>query len=107
MTETTDRTPPPEVLEELRDFLAEAMRTQAAMCAHTSIHLEELGDTDGAQGEMGCALLGAWLAENVSAWTHATRLREGLAKFDPMTAGVALAELVANDIEVDVTDGPQ
>lgn len=102
MTETT-RAPEPteEVLEDLRGMLADALRTQANIAAHTSIHLEDTGDVEAAQGEMGVAMLAAWLADNVRAWTHTTRLREGLVKFDPLAAGAALGEIVSDvDIEI-------
>lgn len=102
MTETT-RAPEPteEVLEDLRGMLADALRTQANIAAHTSIHLEELGDAEAAQGEMGVAMLAAWLSDNVRAWTHTTRLREGLVKFDPLAAGATLGEIVSDvDIEI-------
>lgn len=93
--------PDDDVLEEMRDLLAEALRGHANIAANTSIHLEELGDAEGASGEMVVALLSVWMADNVRAWTHTTRLREGLIKFDPKAAGVALAELVTGlDVEI-------
>lgn len=93
--------PSDDVLEELRELLAEALRGHANIAANTSIHLEDPDDHEGAGGEMGVALLSVWLADNVRAWTHTTRLREGLTKFDPKAAGVALAELVTGlDVEI-------
>ena len=96
MTKTTaSPEPTEEVLEDFRGMLSEALRTLANIAAHTSIHLEETGDVEAAQGEMGVAMLAAWLSDNVRAWTHTTRLREGLVKFDPLAAGAALGTPVA------------
>lgn len=101
---TTKQTPDAEVLEDLRDFLAEALRNQASVCAHTASHLRDVDDVEAALGESASAMLGAWLASNVSAWTHTTRLREGLMKFDPIAAAAALGEIIAGDIEVTVVE---
>lgn len=91
------------VLEELREFLADALRTQATMCAHSASHLRELGDGEAALGETGCALLAAFLADDVRGWTHTTRLREGLAKFEPGAAAAALA-LIVDDEDLEVVE---
>ena len=103
---TTKQAPDAEVLEQLRDFLAEALRNQASVCAHTASHLRELGDEGAALDESASAMLGAWLAANVGAWTHTTRLREGLMKFEPIAAAAALGEIIAGDIEIEVVDLP-
>lgn len=91
-----------EVIEDLRSLLTEALRSHASLCAQSSAHLEELGDADTARGETGIALLSAWLADNVRAWTHTTRLREGLVKFDPIAGAESLAIILDDDEE-----GPQ
>jgi hypothetical protein len=92
-----------EVVEDLRALLTEALRSHASLCAQSSEHLEELGDADAARGETGIALLSAWLADNVRAWTHTTRLREGLVKFDPIAAAEVLAT-VLDDEQLDEND---
>jgi hypothetical protein len=102
MTTTTKQAPDAEVLEQLRDFLAEALRNQASMCAHTASHLRELGDEDAALDESASAMLGAWLAANVGTWTHTTRLRDGLMKFEPIAAAAALGEIIADDLDLEV-----
>ena len=109
MTTTTRPVPDAEVLEQLRDFLGEALRNQASVCAHTASHLRELGDEDAALGESASAMLGAWLAANVGTWTHTTRLRDGLMKFDPIAAAAALGEIIADDherLEIEVVELP-
>lgn len=104
MTTETMPEPTEEVLEDLRKVLAEALETLATTCATSAAHLEDTGDADAAHGELSVALLAAWLGGNVRAWTHTTRLREGLLKFDGAAAGVALAALFAEeDVPVKVT----
>lgn len=94
--------PDDEILAQLRDYLSEALEEFAIKKVVAGSTFTAAGDGASATACTLQALLAAFLAKDVRGWTHTTRLREHMTKFNGTAAREELQRL-ALDRGIEIT----
>lgn len=101
----TGTLPDDEILEQLRDYLSQALEEFAIKNIIEAGNCTVTGEVGGATACTLQALLAAFLSKDVRGWTHTTRLREHLAKFNGAAAREDLERLAGeHGIEISITE---